>query len=476
MKINLKLVVIPTYNEAENVGTISTLIFNNIDDVDILFVDDCSPDGTAEIVKSLPNQSRISILSRPCRSGIGSAHRDGILWGHKMGYEKIATMDCDLTHMPKDLKSMFDQSDEWDVVTSSRFIKHCSLPGWSLWRKALTYLGHCLTKITLGLKFDATSGLRVYNMNRVPVRVFEITRSNGYAFIPEVLLVCAASGLKIGEIATILPARILGNSKMSLSQVFKTLKCLLFLWIVRHFAKDRLIVPLKEQSARLGNESIKDCVWDSYWNSEISFISLFYTLVANLYRKFIIKPSFEKDMLHFLKRGSCILHAGCGSGYLDSKISREFSISAIDYSLRAIEIYAFNNRLVKDISVGSILDMPYESESFDAVYNLGVMEHFTEDVIKKILLEFKRVLKPKGKLLIWWPPEFGSSVRFFKLVSIVFPQFFSGDRQLYPAEISRIRGKMETELILRSCGFCLEQFRFSKDDLYTQVLVVASKE
>jgi len=124
---------------------------------------------------------------------------------------------------------------------------------------------------------------------------------------------------------------------------------------------------------------------------------------------------------------------------------------------------------------GSIFEIPAADHSFDGIYNLGVMEHFTEPEIQKILTEFKRVVKPGGKIVLFWPPDFGFSVNLFKAIKFVAEKFFGKrDIKFHPDEVSRIQSKSHAERLISEGGFEIERYAFGPRDMFTQVMIVAS--
>ena len=149
------LVMIPTYNEAENVETIVAGIAATGLDLDILFVDDNSPDGTGRILERLAaDYPYLNILHRSRKEGIGSAHKAGIRWAYEHGYTTLVTMDSDMTHSPSNIGRLLELVHEGDVVVGSRFLSRNSLKGWAWNRKLLTHLGHVLTRFSLKQTHD----------------------------------------------------------------------------------------------------------------------------------------------------------------------------------------------------------------------------------------------------------------------------------------------------------------------------------
>ena len=153
MKATKTLIFIPTYNERENAPRICVEIHELGLDVDVLFIDDGSPDGTGELLEGLKARfPRLIVQHRTGKLGIGSAHFEAIEWAYEQGYEVMVTMDCDFTHSPSDIPAMIGATGNCDVSVGSRWLRQNSLPGWNLFRRLMTKLGHWLTSCVLGVR------------------------------------------------------------------------------------------------------------------------------------------------------------------------------------------------------------------------------------------------------------------------------------------------------------------------------------
>jgi dolichol-phosphate mannosyltransferase len=240
---NLKvLIFIPTYNEINNVESILNEILAMNVDADILFLDDNSPDGTGALLDSLTKKyPRLSVIHRSGKLGIGSAHRDGILWAYKHGYHQIITLDCDSTHPPQYIPNFIESAHTCDIVVGSRHINRSSLDDWSIKRKFLTKLGHWLTFYCLGIPYDATGAYRIYNLQKLPSSFLNKVRSQGYSFFFETLFVIYVNHYKIGEVAIHLPSRINDKSKMRYQDIYDSLHLLIILFFEKLFNKKKFI-------------------------------------------------------------------------------------------------------------------------------------------------------------------------------------------------------------------------------------------
>ncbi|MCO6500296.1 MAG: class I SAM-dependent methyltransferase [Vicingus serpentipes] len=215
--------------------------------------------------------------------------------------------------------------------------------------------------------------------------------------------------------------------------------------------------------------------WNVYWSKKGKSVNLLYDGIAKFYRYFIIQPYLKHFIRLNFKKDDQVLHAGCGSGQVDFGISDYVNITALDISPEALNIY---KGLHKDAIVvnASIFDLPYEDNHFDGIYNLGVMEHFKEDEIQLILKEFKRILKPNGKIVLFWPPTFGVTVNVLDFAHFILNNLLKMNIQLHPEEITRIRSKKHAIRIIEESGFHMENYYFGIRDLFTQVVITASKK
>jgi len=232
MAANKLLISIPTYNEAENVKTVSEQINELKLGADILFVDDNSPDGTGAIINEMSKHNpNIHVIHRPRKQGIGSAHLDGIRWAYNNGYKTLITMDCDFSHLPAYLTRFVENSSNCDVVVGSRYKQKSSLSEWNLLRKTLTHVGHFLTKSMLKMPYDATGAYRLYNLDRIPIELFDLVRSMGYSFLFESLYIIHVNGYSIKELPINLPARTYGHSKMTIKDIAQSLLTLIDIYL-----------------------------------------------------------------------------------------------------------------------------------------------------------------------------------------------------------------------------------------------------
>jgi ubiquinone/menaquinone biosynthesis C-methylase UbiE len=217
--------------------------------------------------------------------------------------------------------------------------------------------------------------------------------------------------------------------------------------------------------------------WNDYWSAKKKKNPrILYDTISEFYRKFLIRPALNYFIKKYFKPGATILHAGCGSGQVDADIRHYVSITGLDLSPNALEIYNRENGGICKSLHGSIFSIPLQAQSVDGIYNLGVMEHFSEDEIGQILLEFKRVLKPQGRMVIFWPPEFGLSVIFFKVLKVLFKVVTFKDVKFHPDEICRVQSKKHVRQIFEKSGFNVLDYYFGLRDFFTYSVIVVEKE
>ncbi len=471
------VIMIPTYNERDN----AIRLFNEVSalypDVDILFVDDNSPDGTGKALDELAKtQPRLKVLHRSGKQGVGSAHLAGIAWAYENQYQRIITMDCDFTHPPSSIAELLRLADSHNVVVGSRYMKEQSLKGWNLFRKTLTRTGHFLTKLFLNMPYDATGGFRLYNLNQIPRHAFGLVSSKGYSFFFESLYILHFNGFTIGQIPIALPPRTYGHSKMDTKEIFNSLKLLITTCLTTLLNRERFLVAEPLVAGEIDASQVDDQGWDEYWTDHKGDGGIVYDLIAAFYRKFIIKRNLNFFIKKNLAPGVSVLHAGCGSGQVDTDIRHYVKITGLDISVNALNFYKRTNKNYCSVLHGSIFQIPLPAASFDGIYNLGVMEHFTEDEIYKILEEFHRVLKPGGRMVIFWPPEFGASVIFLKGVKW-FLESVMGKKnvKLHPDEITRVQSKKHVVEIFEKSRFKVIQYYFGLRDFFTYSIISVEK-
>ena len=212
--------------------------------------------------------------------------------------------------------------------------------------------------------------------------------------------------------------------------------------------------------------------WDDYWQGSASRT---YSVLAEVYRKLILRGQVRHFLGKYFVSGSKILHAGCGSGQVDAYVADKFKITALDISGRALSIYRTQQQGNKCLIQGNIFSLPVAESTYDGIYNLGVMEHFTEDEIHSILVEFHRILKPGGRIVLFWPPSFGVTVRLFSGIHWLLDKAGKSEIRLHPPELTHIRTREQAEHYLTTAGFSPAGFHFGWRDLFIQVVIAGNK-
>lgn len=213
-----QLVVIPTYNERESISLIVPEILATVGPVHILVVDDNSPDGTAEVVKTLSQKHPgVHLLSRPGKQGLGKAYLAGFDWALNNGYDFVVEMDADFSHRPLDLKKILQEAERGaEVVVGSRYVTGGGTQNWGLGRKILSRGGGLYSRLILGYPLqDWTGGFNGWAKHVLRGIQLDQVKSEGYSFQIELKYRALKKGFKISEIPILFEERRVGQSKMS---------------------------------------------------------------------------------------------------------------------------------------------------------------------------------------------------------------------------------------------------------------------
>ncbi|MDR0982499.1 MAG: polyprenol monophosphomannose synthase [Culturomica sp.] len=213
-----RLVIIPTYNEKENIEHIIRFVLSLEPKFEILIIDDKSPDGTAGIVRNLQDEFEcLHLIEREGKQGLGTAYIAGFKWGLEKGYEYIFEMDADFSHDPKDLIKLYDACIEGaDMSIGSRYVKGVNVVNWPMGRVLMSYFASKYVSLITGMKIhDATAGFVCYTRKVLENINFDNIRFKGYAFQIEMKFTAWTKKFKIVEVPIIFTDRTLGTSKMS---------------------------------------------------------------------------------------------------------------------------------------------------------------------------------------------------------------------------------------------------------------------
>ena len=212
-----KLIIIPTYNERDNIEPLLERVLALPHGFEILVVDDGSPDGTGEVVEEWSRRdARVHVLRRPGKMGLGSAYRDGFRFALDHGAELIFEMDADFSHDPGALGGFLVAAEDADVVLGSRYLNGVSVVNWPLSRLFLSYFANAYTRWVTGLPVrDATGGFKCFRRRALESVRLDRVKSDGYAFQIEMTFKCWRKGMRVKEIPILFVDRSVGVSKMS---------------------------------------------------------------------------------------------------------------------------------------------------------------------------------------------------------------------------------------------------------------------
>lgn len=226
------LVIIPTYNEKENIASIVKAVFQQKIGVEVLVVDDNSPDGTGAIVQDMQKtELKLHLLSRAGKEGLGRAYIAGFEWGMNRGFEVLVEMDADFSHRPEDLKPLLEKMSSADFAVGSRYVKGGGTVNWGLMRKIISRGGGIYSRLILGFPLnDWTGGFNAWKKETLQKINLPTVKSNGYSFQIELKYKAMKAGCKGVESPIIFEDRRVGHSKMSSKIV---LEALYRVWLMR---------------------------------------------------------------------------------------------------------------------------------------------------------------------------------------------------------------------------------------------------
>ena len=215
------IIIIPTYNEKENIEAIIRAVTSLEKDFEVLVIDDGSPDGTAKIVKGLMAEEfkgRVHLVERSGKLGLGTAYICGFKWALEHGYEYIFEMDADFSHAPADLPRLYAacHDEGYDVSVGSRYITGVNVVNWPIGRVLMSYYASAYVRTVLGIKLrDTTAGFVCWTRKVLETMALDDVRFKGYAFQIEMKYTALRLGFKIKEVPVVFVNRELGTSKMS---------------------------------------------------------------------------------------------------------------------------------------------------------------------------------------------------------------------------------------------------------------------
>jgi dolichol-phosphate mannosyltransferase len=211
------LVIVPTYNEAGNITKLIPQILEKDPRIDVLVVDDSSPDGTSRIVQGMADSDpRIRLMTRPAKLGLGTAYVEGFRYALKHSYSLIFEMDADFSHDPREIPKFIEASKTHDLVLGSRYIKGVNVVNWPLSRLLLSWFANRYTRFVTRMPVrDATGGYKCFHRRVLEAITLDDVRSDGYAFQIEMTFKAFQKGFRVIEIPIVFVDRSVGDSKMS---------------------------------------------------------------------------------------------------------------------------------------------------------------------------------------------------------------------------------------------------------------------
>ncbi len=234
-----KIVIIPTLNENKNIDILVSKILKIDKNLNLLFIDDNSTDGTKQkIIKLKKKNKNIDYVFRKRKLGVGSAHKVGIVIAYKKKYKIAITMDADGTHNPKYIPTLLRYVKTNSIVITNRFLSKNSIIDWPFSRRLLTKIRYHLINYSLNIRYDTSGAFRCYNLKIVKKKDLLAAIDDGYSFFWESIFLLHQKKYKIYEIAVDLPFRKLGSSKMKISDIINSLTFLCYYFFKKFFLKN----------------------------------------------------------------------------------------------------------------------------------------------------------------------------------------------------------------------------------------------
>lgn len=229
------VVLIPTYNERENLPRIVERLRASVPEADVLVIDDASPDGTGALADDLARGDRqVRVLHRSAKRGLGAAYLEGFSWALAQGYDALVEMDADGSHQPEQLPALVAALADADVVLGSRWVPGGTVVNWPLQRKVLSIGGNLYSRLLLGMPVhDATGGYRIYRSSALRRMGLQDVSSQGYCFQVELVWRALGHGLRVVEVPITFVEREVGDSKMD-NDVVREALLSITRWGVRH--------------------------------------------------------------------------------------------------------------------------------------------------------------------------------------------------------------------------------------------------
>lgn len=246
------LMIVPTYNERENLPSLVHQLRSLPGDLHVLIVDDNSPDGTGALADALAaKDAGVAVLHRSGKLGLGTAYKAGFAYGLARDYAYICTMDADFSHNPADVPALIEKTQcGYDMVVGSRYVPGGSVVGWPRLRKLISFVANRAAYLFLGIATrDCTAGFRCYRRTVLETIPLDTIFSGGYSFLIEMAFLCQEAGFRIGEVPITFVNRTQGSSKISKIEIYKAMYTLLRLrtralpwdWLESVYRKGRAV-------------------------------------------------------------------------------------------------------------------------------------------------------------------------------------------------------------------------------------------
>ncbi len=219
------LVIVPTYNERKNLQPLVHEVLAQSERLEVLVIDDASPDGTGEVADSLANNhERVHVIHRPGKLGLGTAYIDGFRFALERNYQLVFEMDADFSHDPRHLPEFLELADDFDLVIGSRYTRGVTVVNWPMGRLLLSWLANAYARMVTGLSLnDLTSGFKCYRRKVLETIDLDRIHSTGYAFQIETVFRADRAGFRLVEIPIVFVDRNVGSSKMNRAIVWEAI-------------------------------------------------------------------------------------------------------------------------------------------------------------------------------------------------------------------------------------------------------------
>lgn len=212
--------------------------------------------------------------------------------------------------------------------------------------------------------------------------------------------------------------------------------------------------------------------WDNYWAKDLRGARRVYSTVASIYRRIFICTRLAYWLRRTFPANTRLLHVGCGSGEVDALVAHRYRITGLDISPAALERYRSNNPKAEGVIHADLMSLKQLPATYDGAYHLGVLEHFTPNEIARILTNLRAVVRPGGKMVVFWPLASAPSVKVLGAWHRLINQGAKDAVELHPPEVSLIRSRQEADQLIRSGGWEVRSYSVSPADLFIQAVLV----